>query len=576
MEKLWTLLRPDSAAVAALTASLACHPVVAAVLANRRILTPREAHAFLNPSLQHLRSPAGLKDVNTAVERIARAVTTREPILVFGDYDVDGMTATCVLLEFLNACGARVSYYIPSRLREGYGLQPRHIAEVAAPSGARLVITADCGSGSHAAVTAATAAGIDVVVTDHHHPGGVLPEALAVVNPKRADCRSGMSQLAGVGVAFCLVIALRAHLRDSGFWSGRREPNLKALCDLVALGTIADMVPLQQENRILASVGLQLIASGRRPGLAALLEVAGIADRPVDSDDVAFRLGPRLNAAGRVDDAALGIELLAADRLDSARQIAHTLDGLNTRRRELEQTILEEIDARTRKEPSLLAGRTLVLAAAHWHPGVIGIVASRLMDRQVRPVVLIALEDGCGRGSARSPAGMDLFACLSACRPLLEELGGHAQAAGLRILEANIPAFREAFEAAVTLRHAPDAFIRKLEIDAELDFDGISEDLLNQLERLMPFGSGNPEPIFMAQDVTVLSAKWVGGNHRQMLLRQGGGSGSRSLRAIEFHGDPGSAHPLRFQRLAYRLRWNRWNSSRTIQILVEDGAPAEF
>jgi single-stranded-DNA-specific exonuclease len=570
MEKRWHILTPEPAVVSALRESLGCHPVVATLLANRRLESPEQAQSFLNASLSQLRPPTGLKDLAPAVERMARAVTSGESILLFGDYDVDGTTATAVLFEFLRACGASVTYYIPHRLKEGYGLQARHISEVAVPRRAALLITVDCGSGSYAAVEAARTAGVDVIITDHHTIGEQLPKALAVINPKRKDCTAGLDRLAGVGVAFCLALALRKHLRDLGFWKDRAEPNMRSLCDMVALGTIADMVPLLEENRILAKAGLELIGSGRRPGLVALMDAAGISNRPADSEDVAFRLGPRLNAAGRVDHAGLAVDLLTTDRLDTARQIAQTLNALNANRQDIERGILADIQTVISRQPELLKRRTLVLAHAGWHEGVLGIVASKVMDRYYRPVVLIGLSGGSGRGSARCIPGIDLYACLSACQAHLEELGGHMQAAGLKISEAQLPAFRQAFEEAVRQATGPDLFTPTLAIDAELDLGEISEDLVDQLETLMPFGTGNPEPLFMARDVLVVSSSRVGQHHRRLMLRQASGPAHQALRAIHFHVDAPSASQDRFERLVFKLRWNRWNGNRTIQLVIEE------
>jgi len=569
MEKRWQILAPDTGTVSALRQALGCHPVVAALLANRQIASPEQAHAFLHASIAHLRPPTGLKDLEKAVQRMVRAITARENILLFGDYDVDGTTATAVLFEFLKACGASVSFYIPHRLNEGYGLQARHIAEVAVSRRAALVITVDCGSGSHAAVNAARAAGIDVIITDHHNVDDPLPPALAVINPKRRDCPAGWGQLAGVGVAFCLAVALRRHLRELGFWARRPEPNLRSLCDLVALGTIADMVPLMEENRILAKTGLDLIVSGRRPGLTALMEAAGISNRPMNSDDVAFRLAPRLNAAGRIDHAGLAVDLLTADRMDTARPLAHTLNELNASRQELERRIWADLEAMIARQPDLLKRQTLVLARPDWHVGVIGIVASKVMDRFYRPVVLIALKGRSGRGSARGIPGMDLYACLCACRAHLEELGGHAQAAGLRIDADRLPEFQRAFEAAVCAAAGPDTFIPRIRIEAELGLEAISEDLVDQLESLMPFGAGNPEPLFMARNVAVVSSSRVGQHHRRMVLRPAAGAADRTVRAIHFHVDPLREAPTRFERMAYKLRWNHWNGNKTVQLVIE-------
>jgi single-stranded-DNA-specific exonuclease len=435
------------------------------------------------------------------------------------------------------------------------------------------MITVDCGSGSHAAVNAARAASIDVIITDHHHVDDPLPPALAVINPKRRDCPAGWGQLAGVGVAFCLAVALRRRLRELGFWAERPEPNLRSLCDLVALGTIADMVPLMEENRILAKAGLDLIGSGRRPGLIALMEAAGISNRPTNSDDVAFRLAPRLNAAGRVDHARLAVELLTAERMDTARQLAQTLNELNASRQEIERRIWADSEAMIASQPDLLKRQSLVLFHPDWHEGVIGIVASKVMDRYYRPVVLIALAGRSGRGSARGIPGIDLYACLSACRAHLEELGGHAQAAGLRIDAGRLPEFQRAFEAAVCRAAGPETFIPRLLIEAELGLEAISEELVDQLEGLMPFGAGNPEPLFMARNVAVVSSTWVGQHHRRMVLRPVSGAADRTVRAIHFHADLLGEAPVHFERMAYKLQWNRWNGNKTVQLVIEQVAP---
>jgi single-stranded-DNA-specific exonuclease len=568
MEKQWQLRPTDPDLVHLLQEGLECHPVVAMLLAGRGMRTVDQAQSFLNPSVSQLRPPTGLADLAPAVDRIARAVVAREPILIFGDYDVDGTTATALLLEFLGACGAEVSYYIPDRMSEGYGLQARHIAEVALPRSVRLVITADCGSGSHAAVRAAAEVGIDVIITDHHAIGAALPPALAVVNPKRPDCASGLGHLAGVGVVFQLALAVRKRLRDAGHWVGRDEPNLKSACDLVALGTVADLVPLLEENRILARTGLELIGRGRRPGLSVLLEAAGIPDRPAESEDIAFRLGPRLNAAGRLAHAGLAVELLTARSEASARPIALRLNDLNAGRQEVERGILADIQATLAREPGLLTGRTLVMAHPEWHAGVIGIVASKVVELHYRPVVLISLREGSGRGSARSVPGIDLFACLQACREHLEDLGGHLQAAGLKITADRLPAFRAAFEAAVAARSTPADFQPRLPIDAVLELVDVSPELIDQLEMLTPYGSGNPEPLFAAHDVEVVSSGWVAQHHRRMVLRPAAGPADRAFKAIQFHADPRTGERTRFDRVAYRLRWNRWNGGKSAQLVV--------
>ncbi|UCD79411.1 MAG: single-stranded-DNA-specific exonuclease RecJ [Desulfobacterales bacterium] len=570
MKKHWHMLEPDPSVVKKLSRELNCHPVTAKILANRNILTASDAVDFLTVSLNNLRPPSSLIDMDAAVNRICTAITGNQKILIFGDYDVDGVTSTVILLDFLRYAGADVSYYIPHRINEGYSILPQHISHVIRPNKFDLIITADCGSGSHQAVKAANRFGIDMVITDHHNIGADIPPALAVINPKRHECTAGLQNLAGVGVAFYLLICLRSHLRDKGFWQERPEPNLKNYCDLVALGTVADMVPLIRENRILSKTGLELINAGQRPGLTELLKVSGIRNETLDADDIAFRLAPRLNAAGRLDHASRAVDLLTARDTNFAAQAAHKLNLLNQKRQELEKTTLADIQGYLDINPSMLQRSSLVLSRDGWHAGVLGIVASRIMDKYYRPVVLIATEDGLGKGSARSIPGIDLYAALAACKPYLENFGGHSMAAGLKIREENIADFQTAFEEAVRTVSQPEDLIPKLPIDSELDFGAISADLVDEMESLIPFGAGNPEPLFMSSNVKVVSSKIVGKNHRRMVLRQSSAPNIAALQAIHFNVDDRMARQNKFEKMIFKLRWNRWNGKKTTQIIVED------
>ncbi|MBU4420608.1 MAG: DHH family phosphoesterase, partial [Proteobacteria bacterium] len=328
MKKDWQILQPDISSVRKISKALKCNPIIASILVNRNIVSVEDAFDFLNPSFNNMRSPFSIKGMHTSVRRIFSAIINNEKILIFGDYDADGITATAVLLEFFSYIGANVYYYIPHRTKEGYGLQKNHIIDYALPKGISLIITVDCGSNSYDAVKSAKHNGIDVIITDHHRITDRPPHAFAVVNPKRIDCTSGLDNLAGVGVAFYLLICLRKHLRDNGFWHKLAEPNLKNLCDLVALGTIADMVPLVDENRILVNAGLKKIYTGERNGMKALIEECKLKGPLTDTDDIAFKLVPRLNAPGRIDHAKSAVELLTTKRLDIARQIAQTLNKL--------------------------------------------------------------------------------------------------------------------------------------------------------------------------------------------------------------------------------------------------------
>jgi single-stranded-DNA-specific exonuclease len=570
MKKHWHILKPDPTVVKKLTRELNCHPLTAMLLANRNILTASDAGDFLTVSLNNLRPPSSLIGMEAAVDRIYAAIAGNQKILIFGDYDVDGVTATVILLDFLRYTGADVSYYIPHRINEGYSILPQHISHYVRPNKFSLIITADCGSGSRQAAKAASRFGIDMIITDHHNIGSDIPPALAVINPKRHDCPAGLQNLSGVGVAFYLLICLRTYLREKGFWQERPEPNLKNYCDLVALGTVADMVPLIGENRILCKTGLELINDGQRPGLTALLKVSGIRNDTLDAEDIAFRLAPRLNAAGRLDHASRAVDLLTTRDVNFAAQAAQTLDLLNRKRQALEKTILADIRAYLDINPSLLQHSSLVLSRDGWHAGVLGIVASRIMDEYYRPVVLIATKDGLGKGSARSVPGVDLYAALAACKPYLEDFGGHSMAAGMKIREENMADFQIAFEEAVREVSHCKHLIPRLQIDSELDFAAISPDLLNEIQSLVPFGAGNPEPLFISSNVKVVSSKIIGKNHRRMMLRQSAARNVPPLQAIHFNVDDRTARQNSFEKMVFKLRWNRWNGKKTAQIIVED------
>jgi single-stranded-DNA-specific exonuclease len=570
MKEHWQIHQPDPDVVDKLSRDLGYHPITAAVLVNREISTLLDAQDFLNTSLNNLRPPFSLRDMEAAVNRIHKAIISNEKILIFGDYDVDGVTSVVILLNFLRYAGADVSYYIPHRIAEGYSIQPGHITQYVRPNQFDLIITADCGAGSHQAVEAANRFNIDVIVTDHHNISEDIPPALAVINPKRHDCHAGLQNLAGVGVAFFLLICLRTRLREMGFWDKRPEPNLKEYCDLVALGTVADMVPLIEENRILSKTGLELINTGHRPGLTALLEASAIRNQTLSAEDIAFRLAPRLNAAGRMDHAARAVDLLIAEDIDAANKTAHTLNLLNRKRQDLEKGILADIERFIDKNSSLLRLRSLVLYQQGWHAGVLGIVASRMMRTYHRPVVLISLQDGTGKGSARSVEGLNIYDALAACGPFLEGFGGHAMAAGLQIREENIADFQNAFESEIQRTSSPETLVPAIQIDSELEVGAISDDLLNELELLMPFGVGNPEPLFLARDVKVVSSKIVGQNHRRMVLSQTSGSATATIAAIHFNVNDDDAKKFHFDQMVFRLHWNRWNGKKTAQIVVED------
>ncbi len=567
MKTEWKIYEPNLGIVEKLRAHLNCSPIMAKVLVNRKLYSAEKASLFLNSSISDLQLPFAMRDTDKAVRRIFEAITNKEKILVFGDYDVDGITATTTITEFLQHAGADVSYYIPHRANEGYGIQAIHITDHAVPRNIRLIITADCGSSDHQAIKKAKEFGIDVIITDHHTIPDP-PDAYAVVNPKRKDCSGGCSALAGVGVSYALMVSLRKFLREQGFWENRTEPNLKNYADLFALGTVADMVPLIAENRILLKLGLEVVNSGSRPGIEALMKVAGISQKELDSEDIAFKLAPRLNAAGRMGHADIAVELLTTKDARRASELAMMLDSMNRQRQAIEKKVLLHILGYMDKNPGILKRKTLVLAHPDWHEGILGIVASRIVEKYFRPAILISAKNGVGKGSGRSIPGINLYEGLMSCSDLFEDFGGHAMAAGIQIRTENIRTFRERFEETIREMSTDEHYSKTVMIDEELDFAKISDRLIDEMEILKPFGTDNPEPLFMAQNIRVNYSKILGTNHRKMVLKQK--NGKRTFMAIQFHIDPTECPPEYFEKIAFRLRWNRWQQRKEAQLLIEE------
>ena len=573
MDKKWHVAHPDPDLVERLITRIGCHPLIARVLVNRKISEVREAEQFLHPRVTDLPSPLDMKDMEVATQRLIRAIRNRENILVFGDYDVDGVTATALLEEFLTYAGARVSSYTPHRRKEGYSLNRRHIRRMPFRKKPDLILTADCGSNSHAAIQEARKAGIDVIVTDHHLMKGEPPPATAIINPQREGPRSDLTVLSGVGVAFCLLISLRKTLREEGFWQQRPEPNLREYCDLVALGTISDMVPLEGPNRILIRTGLEVLKTGHRPGLNELMAVSGVTPEQIEAEDISFRLAPRLNAAGRMAHSKLSVRLIQERDPVRIRRLAKLLERLNSKRRAAEQRTLDQVQSIIESFPALREGKSLVLAHPQWPEGVLGIAASRLVNQYRRPVILITTRDGIGKGSARSIPGFDIYQGLHDCRSLLETFGGHKMAAGLQIKAGNIKRFQEHFEQVVT--HYPPSIDveERLIIDGQLDLNQVSPDMIDALELLKPFGSGNPEPVFCARDVAIISSQVVGKRHLRMVVAHPLAPSRNNLNGIWFHPPELSMPKQHTVQIAFRLQWNYWNGRKTPQLVIEDMAP---
>jgi single-stranded-DNA-specific exonuclease len=504
-----------------------------------------------------------MRDMDLATARIWKAVDDREMILVYGDYDVDGITSTTLLTSALTRVGAKVGYFIPDRIRDGYGFSMRGV-EVAKRRRARVVVTADCGITATAEVRAAKEHGIDVIVTDHHEPLGELPEAVAILNPKRKDCPYPFKELAGVGVVLKLVQGLIASRPGS-----LPDDFVHEHLDLVALGTIADVVPLRGENRIFAKMGLERICSSAKPGIMALKEVAGLRARRVESGHVAYILAPRINAAGRLGNAESGVRLLLATEMAEATTIAESLEEDNTNRKKIDEETLEDaLEQLRRMGPELPPA--IVLWSDRWHPGVLGIVASRLMERFHRPTVLISADEDEGKGSGRSIPGFDVCQALQECREHLIGFGGHSYAAGLTIRAEKMSEFRNLLCQVVTSRLDPDDYVPKLSIDGPLPLDECNEDLVTFLDRLSPFGIGNAEPLFIADDVRLAAPPMVvSRNHLKLSLRQNG----RDLDCIGF-GMGHLAGPIQADAgrvsIAFVPTINVWQNRARLQLKLRD------
>ncbi|MBN1829068.1 MAG: single-stranded-DNA-specific exonuclease RecJ [Deltaproteobacteria bacterium] len=549
------------------SSNLSVLPIISTMLINRGVSDVNEGRRFLSPSLKDLHNPFLMRDMEEAVSRILRAVAGKEHIVVYGDYDADGITATAILVLFLRSIGASVSYYIPDRITEGYGLNLRAIGTLK-ERGCSLIVTVDCGVSDFDEVAYATSLGVDCIVVDHHEVPSRLPAAVAVINPHREDCSFPCKYLAGAGVAFNVLIALRSRLRAAAFWDGRPYPNLKDYLDLVALGTIGDLVPLVDENRIFAKVGLDVLSKTSRPGLRALKRRSG-ADRSILTAEVlSFALIPRINAAGRMGTATAAVELLLTKDEGQAAVLTERLESYNQRRKEVEIAILESVVAAIERDPSLGEQRSFVFASKRWHPGVIGIVASKLVDRYYRPTVLFCLKDGIGRGSGRSIEEFNLFGGISKrCAPFLVTYGGHQYAAGCTIREENIDLFSQALEGAIREDLGHHIPLPTTHIDGLFDISGITTDLLNQIDLLSPFGPMNPEPLLCMSGVKAQSLTLVGNNHLKMQLA----NDEHRCDSIWFSkGEYGAMLRDAMLSIVYTPQINEWNGERKIQLKVRD------
>jgi single-stranded-DNA-specific exonuclease len=561
-KKCWQVQPERPEQVQELSARHGLPPLVARLLVNRGLNGVEEIEAFLDPSLERLYPPFGLADLEKAATRLGQAVRRGEPVAVYGDYDCDGITATAVLHQLFTELGLTCSNYIPNRLKEGYGLKVEGLQELAPK--AKLVVTVDCGISDAEAVAWAKEQGVEVIVTDHHEIPPELPPAFAVVNPKRGGAAYPFSDLAGVGVALLLALGVRAELRSEGWFARHKEPNLKSYLDLVALGTAADVVPILGENRILMRQGLKVLEESRRPGLIALKEAVKLEGKPISFRDVVFRLAPRLNAAGRLGQARCALELLLCDDLAQARLQANYLHNLNRQRQSLEEVMLREAAALVRRE-KLNQRPVMVLAKEGWHPGVLGIVAARLAEEHHRPVAMVSLQNGTGRGSARSVEGFHLFKGLQACETVLKRYGGHAAAAGFEVAAEQVAALQAKLEQAFGEQVGPEPPRPTLKVDAQVQLAELNREFFGHLERLRPFGPGNPAPVFVCREVECLSSRVVAERHLKVQLHHQ----NCVMEAIAF--DQAAHHPLAGGlEVAFSARLSHYQGRSTPELLLLD------
>jgi single-stranded-DNA-specific exonuclease len=562
---LWHHLPCNEEHTTALASALGVNPVVARLLCMRGLADPDEARRFLNPSIEHLHDPFRLADMRVAVERLERALAGRERIAIHGDYDVDGITSTVILRRALELLGGDVVHFIPERLRDGYGLQPAAIDRLHA-EGVALIVSVDCGIRSTEAALRARALGVDLIVTDHHEPEGSLPPALAVINPKRHDCTYPDKHLAGVGVALKLVQAL---CERAG--KGRYLPSF---VKIAAIGTLADVVPLVGENRVIARLGLASLSRGPHTiGLRSLLEASGLSGKTIDSYQVAFILAPRVNAAGRMSTPDIATRLLLAkDEAmgDEARALAQQLNDENLRRQQEEADLVIDARKAIENDPAVGAHNVLVVGGAGWHRGVIGIAASKLVDAYHKPAIVLSVDGDVAHGSCRSIPDFDMLAALEHCADLFVKFGGHRQAAGLTMEAGRVPEFRARVNAYADEVLEPDQLRPRLRIDGPLNLGSITHDLMRGIDALGPFGMSNPRPVFHASGVEVVDGpRTLKERHLKMTFSQEG----RRFRAIAWRAAERADLLTRNRagvNLAFSLEKNEFKGETYLELNVAD------
>ncbi len=562
MNKRWVFRSlPEADQVKPLSNALGTHPAITSLLLQRGISSFEQAKAYFRPSLDALHDPFAMHGMDRAVARLAQAITQKEPILVYGDYDVDGVTAVTTFYGFLKKLQANTDFYIPDRYAEGYGISMQAV-EGAAKAGFKLIVSLDCGIKAITCVQRANALGIDVIICDHHEPGDVLPAAYAILDPKQQACTYPAKELSGCGVGFKLLQALTLQQQLP-------QENLYDYLDLVAVSIACDVVPIVGENRILTYHGLKRLNTAPRPGLQALMDIGSL-NPPLNISNLVFSLGPRINAAGRVDHANLAVRLLLASSQQEAEQLAHAINKKNSLRREFDSTITEEAINMIAASPQLAKAKTTVLFKDHWHKGVIGIVASRCLEQYYRPTVILTASQGKATGSARSVAGFNVHEAIAACADLLDEYGGHAFAAGLTLPFENIPAFQQRFEEVVASSITDELLTPFQEVDLPIFLEEINFKFYNVLKQMAPFGNGNTKVVFAADNVVAKSYSILKEKHLKLHVHQN--ASNHVVEAIGFslaHCEPLIRTKIPF-RMVYTIEENNHLGKRSLRLNIKD------
>lgn len=569
MGKRWIVKEPgNEAEVNNLASTLKLDDIIANLLVQRGLKSTETVGRFFRPRLEYLHNPFDMMDMNLAVDRIMSAMDRNERILIYGDYDVDGTTSVALLYSFFDKFYSNLGFYIPDRYTEGYGVSAQGI-DYANENNYSLVITLDCGIKAVEQVKNASNLGIDFIICDHHMPGEELPDAVAVLDPKREDCNYPFKELSGCGVGFKLAEAF-ARINSIEFGE------LTYLLDLVAISIASDIVPIVGENRILAYYGLQQLNSSPCEGVKSIRRIAGIADRSVDISDVIFKIGPRINAAGRMETGTKAVELLLAKSQKEAYEMSRTIDTYNQDRRQIDQGITRDAISMISGDPQLTHSKATVIFNPEWHKGVIGIVASRLIETYYRPTVVLTESNGLATGSARSVPGFDLYKAMESCSHLLENFGGHMYAAGLTLKQENVGVFSQCFEKAVAENITDEQLMPVVEIDAELDFSQITPGFVEMVKQFQPFGPGNPAPVFVSRNVvSAPGTRLVGANgeHIKMNIMQENGI---SFAGIAFSQSPSYEYMQGGKNfdICYTIEENVFRGVTTLQLNVKDLKPS--